>query len=163
MELKGASYLYTLATLMVTFAGFAALLLIIRQGAGAQISALDRFHYPNDCRTLVHLYGWSAEPSALELLRNTRGLDLEGVRFDIWTSHAGDPVDLSAPAQSGVCQTGSDVSTGNMGWTGLLQHRSNDRVCIRRFRISGGSVHVRPDNQLSGDCFLDFGWGWTLS
>jgi hypothetical protein len=43
MELKGASYLYTLATLMITFAGFAALLLIIRQGAGAQLSALDRF------------------------------------------------------------------------------------------------------------------------
>ncbi len=43
MELRGASYLYTLATLMITFAGFAALLLIIRQGAGAQLSVLDRF------------------------------------------------------------------------------------------------------------------------
>ncbi len=43
MELKGASFLYTLATLMVTFAGFSALLLIVRQGAGAQVSALDRF------------------------------------------------------------------------------------------------------------------------
>jgi hypothetical protein len=32
--LKGASFLSTLATLMVTFAGFSALLLIIRQAAG---------------------------------------------------------------------------------------------------------------------------------
>ena len=43
MELKGASLLYTLATLMVTFAGFSALLLIVRQAAGANLSSLDRF------------------------------------------------------------------------------------------------------------------------
>lgn len=43
MELKGTSFLYTLATLMVTFAGFSALLLIIRQAVGARLSALDRF------------------------------------------------------------------------------------------------------------------------
>jgi hypothetical protein len=53
MELKGASFLYTLATLMVTFAGFSALLLIIRQGAGARLSAFDRFL----TRTIVgHLF-----------------------------------------------------------------------------------------------------------
>ena len=43
MEFKGASFLYTLATLMVTFAGFSALLLIVRQTAGASLSSLDRF------------------------------------------------------------------------------------------------------------------------
>src|SRR5690348_8703744 len=43
MEFAGASLLYTLATLMVTFAGFSALLLIIRQAAGADLSSLDRF------------------------------------------------------------------------------------------------------------------------
>jgi hypothetical protein len=43
MELKGASLLYTLATATVTFAGFSALLLIIRQSAGARLSSLDRF------------------------------------------------------------------------------------------------------------------------
>jgi hypothetical protein len=43
MEIKGASYLYTLATLMVTFAGFSALLFVIRQAAGAKLSLLDRF------------------------------------------------------------------------------------------------------------------------
>lgn len=43
MEVTGAAYLYTLAALMVTFAGFSALLLGIRQAAGAQLSLLDRF------------------------------------------------------------------------------------------------------------------------
>lgn len=43
MEVKGAALLYTLATLAVTFAGFAALLVIIRQSAGSALSVLDRF------------------------------------------------------------------------------------------------------------------------
>jgi len=43
MEIKGAAFLYTLATLMVTFAGFSALLFVIRQAAGAKLSLLDRF------------------------------------------------------------------------------------------------------------------------
>ena len=43
MEIKGAVLLYTLAGLMVTFAGFSALLLGIRQAAGAQLSLLDRY------------------------------------------------------------------------------------------------------------------------
>lgn len=43
MDLEGATYLYTLATLMITFAGFSALLFVIRQAAGAKLSLLDRF------------------------------------------------------------------------------------------------------------------------
>ncbi len=43
MEIKGAALLYTLATLMITFAGFSALLFVIRQAAGAKLSLLDRF------------------------------------------------------------------------------------------------------------------------
>ena len=38
MELKGAVLLYTMAGLMVTFAGFSALLLAIRQAAGGRLS-----------------------------------------------------------------------------------------------------------------------------
>jgi hypothetical protein len=57
VELTGASLLYTLATLMVTFAGFSALLLIVRQAAGAGLSSLDRFL----TRTVVgHLFVLSA-------------------------------------------------------------------------------------------------------
>ena len=43
MEVKGANFLYTLATLMITFAGFSALLLSIRQTLGAGLSPLDKF------------------------------------------------------------------------------------------------------------------------
>jgi hypothetical protein len=43
MEVKGAPLLYTLAGVMITFAGFSALLLGLRQAAGARMSLLDRF------------------------------------------------------------------------------------------------------------------------
>ena len=43
MEIKGAALLYTLATLMITFAGFSALLYVVRQAAGAKLSLLDRY------------------------------------------------------------------------------------------------------------------------
>jgi hypothetical protein len=43
MEVKGATFLYTLAGLMVTFAGFTALLLALRPAAGARLSRLDRY------------------------------------------------------------------------------------------------------------------------
>ncbi len=43
MELKGAPFLYTLAGLMITFAGFSALLLALRPASGARLSLLDRY------------------------------------------------------------------------------------------------------------------------
>jgi len=43
MEVKGATLLYTLAGLMITFAGFSALLFVVRQAAGAKLSLLDRY------------------------------------------------------------------------------------------------------------------------
>jgi hypothetical protein len=43
MELKQATLLYTLAALMITFAGFSALLLAVRPAAGARLSLLDRY------------------------------------------------------------------------------------------------------------------------
>ena len=56
MEVKGAALLYTVATLAVTFAGFAALLLIIKQSAGGALSPLDRFF----ARTVVGHFFWLA-------------------------------------------------------------------------------------------------------
>lgn len=53
MEVKGAALLYTLATLAVTLAGLAALLIILRQAAGGALNAVDRFI----ARTVVgHLF-----------------------------------------------------------------------------------------------------------
>ncbi len=43
MEVKGATFLYTLAGMMITFAGFSALLFGLRQAAGAKLSLLDRY------------------------------------------------------------------------------------------------------------------------
>jgi hypothetical protein len=43
VEVKGATLLYTLAGLMITFAGFSALLLTVRSAAGARLSLLDRY------------------------------------------------------------------------------------------------------------------------
>jgi hypothetical protein len=43
MEVKGATLLYTLAGLMITFAGFSVLLLTLRPAAGARLSLLDRY------------------------------------------------------------------------------------------------------------------------
>jgi hypothetical protein len=43
MELKGATLLYTLAGMMITFAGFSALLLALRPATGARLSLLDKF------------------------------------------------------------------------------------------------------------------------
>jgi hypothetical protein len=43
MEFKGEAFLYALAGLMITFAGFSALLLTLRPAAGAKLSLLDRY------------------------------------------------------------------------------------------------------------------------
>ena len=43
MEVEHAGLLYTLATLMITFAGFSTLLLSVRPATGAKLSLLDRF------------------------------------------------------------------------------------------------------------------------
>ncbi len=43
MDVKGATFLFVLAGLMITFAGFSALLLVLRQAAGARLQLLDRF------------------------------------------------------------------------------------------------------------------------
>jgi hypothetical protein len=43
MELSGASYLYTLATLSITYGGFAALIVIFRQIIGGGVSNYDVF------------------------------------------------------------------------------------------------------------------------
>jgi hypothetical protein len=43
VEVKSVTFLYTLAGMMITFAGFSALLLTLRPAAGARLSLLDRY------------------------------------------------------------------------------------------------------------------------
>jgi hypothetical protein len=67
MEVKGAALLYTLATVAITFAGFAALLLIVRQLAGGSLTALDRFLARTVVTHCVWFAGGALIPSALAL------------------------------------------------------------------------------------------------
>ena len=59
LDVKGAILLYTLAGLMITFAGFAAVLLGIRQAAGGHLSLLDRF-LAKTVLTQVFVLTWGA-------------------------------------------------------------------------------------------------------
>ena len=88
MEFKGASYLYTLASLMVTFAGFSALLLAIRQSAGARLSSLDRFLAETTVGHATMLTGGGAPATTFNSFRYPRGVDLEGICADIRTPNA---------------------------------------------------------------------------
>ncbi len=67
VEVKGAAILYTLAGLMVTFAGFSALLLGIRQAAGAKLSVLDRFLAKTVLTDLFILIAMALLPAVLAL------------------------------------------------------------------------------------------------
>jgi hypothetical protein len=80
MEVTGAPLLYTLATLAITFAGFAVLLLALRQAAGAPLSTLDRFL----ARTVVGHFFWIA---AGALFPAALGLYTESSPF-IWKTSA---------------------------------------------------------------------------
>jgi hypothetical protein len=67
MEIKGAAILYTLATVMITFAGFSALLFVIRQAAGAKLSLLDRFIVRNVMTYTFVLTGAALLPALFSL------------------------------------------------------------------------------------------------
>jgi hypothetical protein len=67
VEVKGATYLYTLAALMITFAGFSALLLGVRQAAGGRLSLLDRFIVRTVLVQLFILTGGALLPPVLGL------------------------------------------------------------------------------------------------
>ena len=67
MDLTGASFLYTLAALMITFAGFSALLLGIRQAAGIQPSPLDRYLAKTALTQLFTLAAGALLPPLLSL------------------------------------------------------------------------------------------------
>jgi hypothetical protein len=43
VELPGASYLYTLATVSITFVGFSVFFILIRQALGGTVSEFDIF------------------------------------------------------------------------------------------------------------------------
>ncbi len=67
MEVKGEAVLFTLAGLMITFAGFSALLLGLRQAAGARVSRLDRYLAKTVITYILVLTAGALLPSLLAL------------------------------------------------------------------------------------------------
>jgi hypothetical protein len=67
MEFKGATLLYTLAGMMITFAGFSALLLAVRPATGAKLSLLDRFLAKTVMTHIFVLTGGALLPALLAL------------------------------------------------------------------------------------------------
>jgi hypothetical protein len=67
VEFKGASLLYALAGLMITFAGFTALLLALRPAAGAKLSLLDRFLAKTVMTHIIILTAGALLPALLAL------------------------------------------------------------------------------------------------
>jgi hypothetical protein len=73
VEIKGAVLLYTLAGLMVTFAGFSTLVVSIRQAGGAKLSALDKFLAKTVLTHLILLTGGALLPPLLALYNVPEG------------------------------------------------------------------------------------------
>jgi hypothetical protein len=67
VEIQGTGLLFTLAEIMVTFAGFSTLLVSVRQVAGAPLSALDRLLAKMVLVHLMVLTGGALLPSMLGL------------------------------------------------------------------------------------------------
>ncbi len=67
MEIQGTGILFTLAEIMVTFAGFSTLLVSVRQVAGVPLSALDRLLAKMVLVHLMVLTGGALLPSLLGL------------------------------------------------------------------------------------------------
>jgi hypothetical protein len=67
MEIKGETFLFTLAGLMITFAGFSALLLALRPAAGAKLSMLDRYLAKTVMTNIFVLTAGALLPSLLAL------------------------------------------------------------------------------------------------
>ena len=67
MQIKGETFLFTLAGLMITFAGFSALLLALRPAAGAKLSMLDRYLAKTVMTNIFVLTAGALLPSLLAL------------------------------------------------------------------------------------------------
>lgn len=69
MEITGASFLFTSATLMITFAGFSILFLAVRQTTGKRLSSVDIFLTRNLVALLFTMAAGALVPSLLGFYR----------------------------------------------------------------------------------------------
>ena len=73
MEIPGSSYLYTLATVSITFVGFSALLMIFRQTMGVAITKYDNFFTLSFIQTGFIVTAGSMLPQLLALFEQSHG------------------------------------------------------------------------------------------
>lgn len=69
MELPESGYLYALATISITYAGFAALAIILRQTIGGKPSSLDMFFIRNVLVRSFMIAGFSMLPPLLAMFK----------------------------------------------------------------------------------------------
>ena len=147
MEVKGATFLYALAALLITLAGFSALLLSIRQMAGARLSLLDRFVV----RTiLIHLFiltGGALLPPILGLwnVSETWLWRVAALCFAI-------PMlvlllTYSHRRRKAVGTGLPPVGTRGLYSCGECRNRSDADLHHRRFRVPGSRLYHRLDHQ----------------
>ena len=171
MEVKGAIFLYTLAGLMITFAGFSALLLSVRQAAGARLSLLDRYLAKTVMTHIFVLTAAALLPALLALYDIPENWIWQGSSRAFRAADAVSSGHLSAPApQGGRQRTAARDIRGfrcirlrrDTGDDGLrfsrpplqrrgLHHGLDDRLLYGRFRLPGRArCHFATANGSAG-------------
>ena len=147
VEVKGATFLYALAALLITLAGFSALLLSIRQMAGARLSLLDRFVV----RTiLIHpfiLTGGAAATADLGIVECFGNVALARRRAVFCDPDAGPPINLFAPTQKSCRDRSTPSRFRGLYSCGECRNRSDADLHHRRFRVPGSRLYHRLDHQ----------------
>src|SRR6185437_249203 len=154
MDRPGATFLYTLATLLVTFAGFSALLMMLRQAVGAQLSALDRFLTRTVVGHAMGLIGGRVAAAVAAALCAAGSDRMASCCLDLRPELSRAAAELLASA----CRRGRSRAAApcqhHLHRIELGKHRRDDRVCARRASAERGRLHHRAYAQLLHARFL---------
>ena len=148
MEVKGATLLYTLAGLMITFAGFSALLLALRPAAGARLSLLDRYLAKTVMTLHFRIDGGSAAAGAICALRHSGKVDLARLWCAFRTTDAVSSGHLSAPTPQGGRQRTAARNIRGLRCVRLRCDTGDAWLRFRRPPIQRRSLHHGVDDRL---------------
>jgi hypothetical protein len=147
VEVKGATFLYTLATLMITFAGFSALLLSIRQTLGAGLSLLDKFIVKT---ILVHFFiltGGALLPPLLGLWDVSEAWLWRVAALCFAIPMLALLVTYSHRRRKAVGTGPPPVGFAVFVVVGDCRDRSDADLHPKRLRVPAGGLYHRPDHQ----------------
>jgi hypothetical protein len=140
VEVKGATFLYALAALMITLAGFSALLLSIRQMVGARLSPLDRFVVRTILTHLFMLTGGALLPPILGLWNLSEAW--------LWRVAAlCFAIPMLATTQKSCRDRFAPSRIRGLYSCGECRNRSDADLHHRRFRVPGSRLYHRLDHQ----------------